>query len=108
MTTFFDRSMNEEVELSDTAFNPETASYAGSAYQYARKNPQTGESKLNSRAVANMLGQNAAKDASMKIPTGATTDFKQPAKSNHPSMQGKSRYLHFKPNAHENQEGAWN
>ncbi len=108
MTAFHDRSTGDHVELSDTDFDPGTANYGGTAYQYLKTNPATGESKRNSQGVANMLGQNFAKDTAAQVPTGATTNFKMPAKSTHPAMQDTTQLWGFKPNEHDKQMGSWN
>jgi hypothetical protein len=108
MTAFHDRSTGDHVELSDTAFDPGEGNYTGTAYQFSKQNPSTGDWKRNSRGVANMMGQNFAKDAAMQMPTGSTTDFKMPEKSTHPAMQETTQLWGFKPNEHDKQMGAWN
>jgi hypothetical protein len=100
MTTFHDRSSGDDVELSDTSFDPKQANYSGTAYQFGRQDQTTGEVDRVGKGLADMLGKNMAADTEAKVPTGSTTDFKDPAPG--------ARLANFQPNQHGNQMGAWN
>lgn len=102
MTTFHDRSSGDDVELSDTSFDPEKANYSGTAYQFGRQDQTTGEVSRVGKGLADMMGRNMAADTSAKVPTGSTTDFKANA-----SKPG-ARLANFQPNNQGNQMGGWN
>lgn len=101
MTTFHDRSSGDDVELSDTDFDPKQGNYSGTAYQFQRQDQQTGEVSRVGTGLANMLGRNMAADTDAKVPTGSTTNFKA-------NPGAESRLANFQPNQHGNQMGAWN
>ena len=98
MTTFHDRSTGSDIELGGP-FNPGEGNYSGTSYQYQRFSPATGDTKRNSAKMASMMGQHAAKDAELNIPTGSTTNFKS---------GGNGKLQGFLPNAHDKQMGSWN
>lgn len=84
-----------------SGFDPSGKVWGGSAFQYARVDPKTGQSKRNSRNVANMKGRFFSADVSDQLPAGHSTDF---------TTRGMNMDLRnrFAPNSHGNQSGAWN
>jgi hypothetical protein len=105
MTTFHDRSSGDDVELSDTAFNPETANYSGTAYQFQRQNQATGEVSRVGRGLADMLGRNNAINSGSKIPTGSTANMSTDKIDSTSSDTSQQKFI---PNNHGNQMGGWN
>src|SRR5580700_6280120 len=105
MTTFHDRSSGDDVELSDSAFDPETANYSGTAYQFQRQNQDTGEVSRVGTGLANMLGRNTAFNSGASIPTGSTANMSKDKISSSSSDTSQQKFI---PNNHGNQMGAWN
>lgn len=81
-------------------FNPaQSDAYRGTAYSFARTDPETGQTVRNSGKMANMLGKNTAADSEARVPTGSTTDFQS---------HGSGKFWGFKPNYPGNASGGWN
>lgn len=96
MTTFHDRSSGDDVELSDTSFDPKTANYSGTAYQFQKQNQISGEVDRVGKGLADIMGQTSAVTNEAKVPNGDT------------QAKPESRLANFIPNEHGNQMGGWN